>query len=172
MTKIGLREITIDGCIAYVSLSRGMTSVIDLADIDKVAAWNWYATKSKIGGLTYAARNQMNNGKLAIVLMHRIIAETPDGMETDHIDGDGLNNRNKNLRHASKSQNMHNSKKPHNNTSGFKGVHWHNGKRKWQANIKVNNKRQYLGQFDDIGLAVMAYSMASKKLHLDFSRLL
>src|SRR5882672_2900918 len=42
----------------------------------------------------------------------------------DHHDNDGANNRAKNLRRATQSQNGGNSRKARNNTSGFKGVHY------------------------------------------------
>lgn len=47
-----------------------------------------------------------------IVYMHRLIAGTPAGKETDHINGNGLDNRRANLRVATASQNSANTRKP------------------------------------------------------------
>ena len=52
------------------------------------------------------------------VLLHRVIAGTPVGMETDHRDRDGLNNRRNNLRNATIAQNRQNAAISADNTSG------------------------------------------------------
>ena len=61
------------------------------------------------------------------VLLHRVIAGTPVGMETDHRDRDGLNNRRSNLRNATIAQNRQNAAISADNTSGVKGVCGTNG---------------------------------------------
>lgn len=107
------------------------------------------------------------NGRL--LLAHRVIyaivhGNMPAG-QIDHIDGDRMNNRIENLRDVSQSENMHNSKKPKNNSSGFPGVSWSTRDQKWMAYIKVNNRRINLGYFEDINDAVQARKMAKMKYH-------
>ena len=79
--------------------------------------------------------------------MHSVIAKTPKGLETDHIDGDTLNNQKRNLRVCTKSQNQHNRKISSNNKSGFKGVSYNKKNKKWQADIQCNGVKIYLGYF-------------------------
>lgn len=72
--------------------------------------------------------------------MHKLIAKTPDGYVTDHIDHNGLNNRRANLRVVSRSINGANRSGPaaHNRSSGFRGVHLH--KRSGLYNAKFRRK--------------------------------
>lgn len=75
----------------------------------------------------------------------------------DHKDGNGLNNHIDNLRAATHFQNMANVKKPVTNKSGYKGVCWHKRKKKWIAQINVNNKKIHIGGFDNPVEAHYAY---------------
>jgi len=83
--------------------------------------------------------------------------------EIDHIDGNRDNNRIKNIRAATRSENMR-------NCSSGNGWHWHKRAKRWQALIRVNGKRKYLGQFSDEQDAKAAYISAAKKHHGEFSR--
>ena len=88
--------------------------------------------------------------------MHREILNTPEGLDTDHINGDGLDNRRENIRVSTKSQNQANRRNlQSNNTSGFKGVDFHRGK--WRAQIKVDGRKIDLGSFDTPDEASGAY---------------
>lgn len=54
--------------------------------------------------------------------MHRLIMRAPKHLDVDHIDGNGLNNLEANLRLATRGQNRANSKGDFNSVTGFKGV--------------------------------------------------
>lgn len=82
--------------------------------------------------------------------------------EIDHINGDPSDNRLCNLRLASRSENMRNVK-------GKKGWHWHASRNKWQALIRVDGKRQYLGQYATEAEAKAAYQRAAVELHGGFT---
>jgi HNH endonuclease/AP2 domain len=86
----------------------------------------------------------------------------------DHENGDRDDNRISNLREANVNQNVHNSKKPINNTSGFKGVSLAYGR--WQARIAVGRKRISLGCFSTASEAALAYEKAAQKYHGEFAR--
>jgi hypothetical protein len=68
-------------------------------------------------------------------------------LDVDHADGDGHNNRPRNLQHKSHSGNMKNSKRSTINKSGAVGVYWHAGKANWQAQINHSGRRIHLGNF-------------------------
>lgn len=53
--------------------------------------------------------------------------------------------------------------KPKNNSSGYKGVCWNKYHNKWQAYIRLHNKRIHLGYFDDIEDAVKARIKGEEK---------
>lgn len=86
----------------------------------------------------------------------------------DHSDGNTENNSLKNLREATCSQNVWNSKKRTTNKSGHKGVSWCKRRGKWRACIHHANKQHHLGYFDDIGVAIKTYQVAAKKYHGEF----
>lgn len=83
--------------------------------------------------------------------------------EIDHIDGDGLNNRIHNLRDVSHAENMKNLRLLATSTSGISGVGWHKRGNKWQARVRVNNKRIHLGLFNTKSEALAARKVALKK---------
>lgn len=91
--------------------------------------------------------------------------------EVDHKDGDGLNNRWKNLRPASRFENMRNTRKRSNNTSGFKGVSYVKKHDRWTADIGHFGKRHHLGYFGSPEEAHAAYRVAAIRLHGEYARL-
>lgn len=104
-----------------------------------------------------------------VLLAHRIIyaivyGEMPKG-EIDHINKNRMDNRIENLRDVSRSENMHNYKKPETNTSGFIGVSWYAPTQKWCAYINVDYQRIYLGYFENFEDAVEARKLAKIKYH-------
>jgi len=105
--------------------------------------------------------------------MHRLIVErrglNVQGVDVDHVDGNGLNNQFCNLRVATRSQNNVNSNKPDTNTSGYKGVYPHSTVNKWVAQIGVDGHRQYFGYFDDPQAAARAYNEAALKHYGEFA---
>jgi hypothetical protein len=114
------------------------------------------------------------NGKK--YLLHRltyyyITGIDPAEKEIDHINGNTLDNRFKNLRLASNADNNKNQKKPKNNTSGFKGVVWHKISKKWNAQIKVNYKRIHLGYYTNKFYAALVYARAAKHYFGEWRRL-
>lgn len=165
------RPIRIEGDVAYVSLTKGLEAAIDACDVPLVEPHNWHA-RIKTGAATYAAyRLSTSDGKRVSVLMHRVIAQTPDDLDTDHRDGNGLNNRRSNLRNATKSQNMHNARQRADNSSGYKGVCWHKRKGKWEARIRLNGRQNHLGYYDTPEAAFEARSKAAHTLHQEFARM-
>jgi hypothetical protein len=89
----------------------------------------------------------------------------------DHINGDKRDNRLSNLREATKSQNMANSRLFSTNRSGFKGVSFNATDRRWCAYIGVNGKRRNLGSFPSAEEAYAAYCVAALTEFKDFARL-
>ena len=88
----------------------------------------------------------------------------------DHIDGDSLNNKISNLRHAINAENGRNRGAQRNNKIGIKGVSWNVGKEKWQAKIQHNGVGKHLGYYVTPEEARDAYREAANELHGYFAR--
>lgn len=165
-----VREIRIEGDIAFIPLTQGFEAVVDTADLHKVSGFSWSALRGRTK--TYAKSilpaNEM--GVRCSVLMHRLLIDCPSHLFVDHIDGDSLNNRSANLRIATVSENCRNRGAQANNNSGFKGVGWHKRDKKWRARITVGGVVKQLGQFDCPQLAHAAYCAANQIYHGEFGR--
>lgn len=174
MANRKIKPIRVEGNIAYVPLTKGYEAVIDAEDVHLVSGRSWQANVSLRAdgtiGAVYAVHNSFRDGKCCTTRMHRVIAKTPDGMETDHADSDGLNNRKSNLRNATKAQNQQNQRVRVNNRSGAKGVTLHKKSGRWIARIGADRKMVHLGYFDTVDEAAAAYVNASARLHGAFGR--
>lgn len=148
-----------------VSLTKGKVAFVDDEDFEWLSQWKWqYVSK-------YAMRAFKVNGKVERELMHRKIMNTPAGMDTDHKNGNKLDNQRKNLRICTRSENEWNKGKTSRNTSGYMGVNWDMHSRKWKAMIKVHRESIYLGLYQDVVQAAKAYDEAAIKYHGEFAYL-
>jgi hypothetical protein len=95
--------------VAIVELTRGYVAVIDDEDAERVGEFFWQAKVLKSGDV-YANRIEPDvAGKRHAVTMHRfILGDLAIGLLVDHRDGNGLDNRRRNLRLASTRQNAEN----------------------------------------------------------------
>lgn len=100
-----------------------------------------------------------------LVYLHRLITGALPGQVVDHIDGDGLNNTDSNLRVVTPGQNRANSKRDRDNRSGYKGVTWAICSKCWMAQIKARGVTYYLGLFHDKKRAAFAHDRAALALH-------
>jgi HNH endonuclease len=89
----------------------------------------------------------------------------------DHEDRNTSNNRWKNLRDATYSQNISNAKVYRTNTTGVKGVErWRGSGGNWRACIRINGKRKHLGFFHDFDLAVEFRQLVAEMVFGEFAR--
>lgn len=162
------RPVRIDGDVAYVPLTKGYEAMIDASDVELVDSFNWQALVGSHA--VYAQRIDRSGSKKKTIRMHRVISGAGHGLEVDHINGNGLDNRRSNLRVATHQQNLQNQRISKTNNTGFKGVSWHKTARKWRARITVSGKETHLGFFPSLEAAHAAYAIASSRMHGDFGR--
>lgn len=151
---------------AKIPLSGGAHfSIVDDDDFAALSQHDWLMQVHK--GLKYAVRFENQRQ----ILMHRVLMGCAfrDGRKIDHRDGDGLNNCRDNLRDSTHSQNMRNRRKKVVSSSQYKGVHWHRTRKKWNAMIRSNKKRIWLGCFTNEADAARAYDVAAKERHGSFA---
>lgn len=145
-----------------IPLTQGKSTVVDDDDYELLSLRKWHYLK-----IGYAARRTEEQ----YIYMHREIMSAPTGMEVDHINGDGLDNRRSNLRVCTHAENMRNRKLAKDNTSGYIGVTWNKERSKWQSQIGVSGKNINIGCFPAIEDAARAYNEAAKKYFGEFARL-
>ena len=142
-------------------------ALVDDEDFEELNQYRWSVAKRR--AVFYAQRNLRLDNKRVTVFMHTQIIKAHQGLEIDHIDGNGLNNQRSNLRTCTSEENKMNRGKFVNNTSGFKGVSWHKPAMKWRAQINANGKTTHLGLFATKELAYEAYISACIKYHGEFA---
>lgn len=152
-----------------IQLSEGKIALVDDEDFERINAHKWHANKYR-NGRFYAVRHGVMGLFRKTLLMHREILGFPSGMETDHINGDPLDNRKSNLRICTTAENQRNRGKQTNNASGFKGVIWSDTQKEWVAHIKVDRKKIYLGHFQTAEDAARAYDRAALERHGEFAK--
>jgi hypothetical protein len=143
---------------------------VDPADYKRLKGYEWITRK---GPNCFHVRRCVARGKdkkETLVYMHQEILEVPKGMVTDHINRDGMDNRSANLRAATHSQNLCNSRRRRGTKSSkYKGVSWKKQTCKWSANIGFEYKDIHLGSFNSEVDAAKAYDEAAKKYHGEFA---
>jgi hypothetical protein len=148
----------------YVPLSncRGR-ALIEEADLPLVTAHRW-----RLDSTGYVVTSLPRvEGKNRNLHLHRLLAglERGDGSQCDHVNRDRLDNRRSNLRVAAPHENGRNRNLYSNNTTGYKGVSFDKRSGRWEASIKVDYRKQFLGLFDSAEEAGAAYDAASVQVH-------
>lgn len=145
-------------------------ALVDRADRVLVGRYEWRLLRGHNGKL-YAWASVSRKS----IYMHRLILGTPAGLETDHRNGDGLDNRRSNLRTATASQNRANMGKPRRpdggtHTSRYKGVSWDRSRGKWQAKIH-SGRHINLGRYEAEAEAARAYDAAAVRQWGEYAQL-
>lgn len=137
-------------------------AIIDTEDYNKVKKYKWYLKKDGYVETRIAAK---------LILLHQIILGYIPNPKTqgDHRDRNKLDNRKRNLRFCTSSQNSINSKRRCDNTSGHKGVVWSIYYHKWISRIYFKKVQKHLGYFDDKIEAAKAYNKAALKYFREFA---
>jgi len=141
-------------------------ALIDDSDEALVCAHRWWMIESRSPGRpSFYARGSVI-GERFHPLMHRLLAM---GI-TDHVNGNGLDNRRANLRPATRSQNGANRRKVVKTASSFKGVTRYAVTR-WRAYITKDQARIHLGVFESELSAASAYDCAARELFGEYAAL-
>lgn len=149
-----------------IPLTQGKFAIVDDGDYEWLSQWKWFYNNGYAG-----RRTSKFIGKQKTIKMHSAVMNTPDGMSTDHANGNTLDNRRSNLRICNTSENAMNLRTPNDNTSGYKGVSWHKATGKWQVKIGFQKSVIYIGEYNNVTDAALAYNEAARKYFGDFARL-
>lgn len=129
----------------YISLSgergKNKKTIVDADDYQRFAKQKWYLSTQ---GYAISAGGKGKNKRL-----HRLITDCPDGMVVDHLNGNLLDNRKKNLRVCTQAENMK-------NIHSVKGYSYDKSK----GNYIVRYKGKYCGRCTSKESAERIYKLA------------
>lgn len=91
------------------------------------------------------------------------------GFEIDHINNNGLDNRKKNLRFATHSQNLANARIRKRQASSYRGVYYSKEKKKWRVLIGIDYSIKFVGYFKTQEEAALAYNKKAKEIFGEFA---
>lgn len=147
-----------------IKLKNGET-IIDEQDLSLIKQHNWV-----IDSRGYLVWKTMDKYRKNITkIFHRIVMDTPKGMDTDHINGNKLDNRRSNLRICTHKENCQNVNKRLNTHSVYKGVTKDIKAKTNQWVAYVGGMR--IGQFSTELSAAMAYDIWAKDHYGEFAKL-
>jgi hypothetical protein len=126
------------------TILKGSTVLFDPEDAEIVASHAWHITRRK--HTSYVVWTGYAGGKRRCVYLHRAILLPPAGMQVDHINGNGLDNRRAYLRVVTNAQNRANHRQAP-GKSGYRGVYVNKGGNRWAARLKRQMRRYHLGTF-------------------------
>ena len=159
----------INATVFYPVKYKGMTQVacIDFDDWMKIKDKNQYPSpyrhdKSK---WRMAYRNSRKVGGRGLV--HRLITNCPEGMYVDHINGNGLDNRQSNIRITTLQQNNQNVAPRKDASSKYRGVSYNPINKNWRARVGGHN----VGSFKSEDDAAEAYNKKALELFGQYANL-
>lgn len=152
-----------------IYLTQNKIAVVDDEDFKKLNQFKWCYVENK-AGYGYARRSITIDKKKSNILMHREILNVPGGVLTDHENHNTLDNRRKNIRQCTRSQNGANRIKG-SGSSKFKGVYWHARWGHWMAHVQTKGKPNYRGPFLKEEDAARAYDEMAIECFGEFARL-
>ena len=152
----------------HIKLTQGKYALVDDEDYSELIKYKWYANHRH--GIWYAYTN-IRTGKSRITIsMHRFLLNPPKGIQVDHRDHNGLNNRRTNIRICTHAQNIQNQRrKQGSKTSRYKGVFWNKKESYWYVQIKQNGKKLNLGSFLNEIEAAKIYDKKAEELFGEFA---
>lgn len=130
----------------------------NLEDVRK--RW-WWVCKGSKGTDYYAATGRSRTG---VLLLHRMLLNTPEQMQCRFLDGDMSNLRANNLENATRHDVASNRRDATQPKSGFGNVCWNARDGRWRVAFKKASRSTHIGSFPTVreALAVRDAYLASK----------
>jgi hypothetical protein len=141
--------------------------LIDKEDLTIATEYSWI--KSLEGYIVGPSESNKDHKRSHIMRFHRMIIDAPPKKVVDHINGDKLDNRKKNLRICTHIENCRNAK-PHKNKY-TKGISYRKERaiKIWRVMIRINRKLIHLGHYECLIEAQRVYNEAATKYFKEFA---
>lgn len=149
----------------WIALGRGKFALVDDTDYQTVTQYRWHYDKNN-----YAQRTVRIEGKIRVTRMHVLLLQPQAGFETDHVNGDGLDNRRMNLRIVSRQENIRTCAARRGSASGYRGVRF-SARDGWMARISDGASCVSRCGFASAEEAARAYDALARKLHGQHARM-
>lgn len=152
----------------FIPLTKGLVAIVDEADYPALSMFRWGAQTTGRGPI-YASRHEPQKDGVpgAVVLMHRQILGAPEGVNVDHRNRNGLDNRRENLRAAYQDRNALNHSGHRDRLSMYKGVWPHSQNPSWCASFRG----KYIGSYRSEKDAALAYDAVAYRADPEFSHI-
>jgi len=150
-----------------IPLTQGQIAIVDNEDYEYLMQWKWFAIRH--GRTHYAARHETTSSKSRLIRMHQALLPAPLGLEVDHVNHNGLDNRRRNLRLGTHAENMLNGQKRRGTHSRFRGVtrRVDIAANPWGAyiykRVDGRSRRIHLGHFRSEVEAALVYDRAARE---------
>jgi hypothetical protein len=93
---------------ALLLLTNGYETIVDLEDLTRLQIYHWHAHKARAD--YYASRTtcrRSHGTRRGIrIYLHRFLMNAPPALQVDHINGDTLDNRKRNLELVAPEENL------------------------------------------------------------------
>ena len=154
-----------------IPLSRGLHATIDEVDAEHVLARRWRADIDKSGRPFAISCDFVKSRAVAHYRLDRFILGVDATKNIRHLDGNRLNCTRANLVVEENLSARQQRKNWAVGASGYRGVTLDRRVQKWRANISINDRCHWLGQYDTPEEAARRYDEAALQLHGSGSRL-
>ncbi len=144
-----------------IPLTQDKFAIVDDEDYEWLNQWKWCCVK--IRRTFYAVRKTKIGKYWQTLYMHREILNTPQHLQVDHLNHNGLINKKDNIRNCTMKQNMRNRYPYTNTTSRYKGVCFYKRTKKWRAYLQCEGF-MHIGYYEKEIDAARAYNEKAKKI--------
>lgn len=138
-----------------IALTNGGEVIVDDADYDWLSSMKWWkiVKRGKAYDGAYVFRcHKGEDGKQRPLYMHRLIMKAPRGMQVDHLNWNGLDNRRENLRLCTPRENSLRKRTENGRprTDAERGnVTWYKRNQVWKATYRYDGKQIHLAYCED-----------------------
>lgn len=158
-----------------ITLANGGITTVDADDYEALSKFKWFRSSGGYGYRQGWERKPAGESEHWTIWLHRVVNQTPEGLYTDHVNGNKLDNRKANLRTSDKSRNSANrpkrkptrGRKP---VSEFKGVHFNRTVGIWEARITNRGKSRATYHRTE-EQAALDYNRMAKEMFGEFASL-